>query len=456
MSDFRPLLIERKPMKGFIHILEIMIVALVIFLVMALFAYIPRIETDWARTRLILYGNDLFFSLDSKGVDWLNKTQVNDSISRLLPGNLKFDLSVKNAVKPQISLGCACPQGMVNVFDEFLNDLEFNGVNTSFRLEWINSSDISFPITLDLVLFLDMNIPDSKRNELEQYLDHDKGVIEISSLDANIIGYPIQRDILNLGYVQAGVQTNADAGFQETMPGRDNYKIRKYFSHLPFRIGLAPGTAPQGVTSCTNRYVSGLFTFRENSYRLWVTDNTTTIPGSCDLALYIDMNGNSQLEPGEGPFMPGEGFELGGYSFLPREIKWDHTDIIFQEGPGYEFVFSGLGETVYPRDNASEKVLLRRADELYGDGRGIPVSAINYYIINGKGRAAWLSNSSVHELKSDTKQLIKSLIIWAAGEEYRILERGDKTSPVTLYFYKFLSRDMFQPIEISLTLGYMQ
>ncbi len=440
-------------MKGFIHVLEIIIVALALFLVIALFIYIPRIESDWMKTKLIFYGNDLFFSLDQEGLNWLDKAQVNESVNRLLPRNLEFDLKVKNAIKPIISLGCVCSQDTADMFQEFLNDFEFNGVNISFRVEWINYSEISFPVTLDLVLLFNTIIPDNKRKQLERYLKYDRGIIEISSLDELTLGYPIYQDIFNLEWVDESLPlVDYDAEFQETGIGDKNYKFSKYFYHVPLRVGLTPRTPPQGVTSCTGKYMSGLFSFRENTYTVWVIDNSSS---TCDLGLYIDINGNNDLdEPGEGYYSAGDTIELDGYNFLAGEIDWNYSDIIFQESPEYRFRFSNLPETIHPKDNVSEKIILNRGDETYPDGRTVPVSIINYNMVNGKGRVAWLSNSSVQELKSSTEQLIKTLIIWAAGEKYQLITGMEKTSPVTLYFYKTLNQDMFQPIGLELTIGY--
>ena len=440
-------------MKGFIYIVEIIIVGLTLMLVVSLSANIPRIEHDWTKTRLIIYGNDLFFALDEKGINWFDSNEVSNSLNALLPRNMEFDIKVKNAIKPVISLGCACPQDMLDTFREFLDDFELNGANTTFRIEWIDPSEPSFPVTLDLILFLNMHIPDSKRNELEGYLKKDRGVVEISYLDTMTLGETIYKDIFNLGWVNEALGMEGTGGLQETEPGKDNYNLRKYFHHVPYRVELSPDLPPKGITSCTDEYVSGNFTIRERNYKLWVIDNSTY---TCDLALYIDMNSNSWLnDSGEGPFTEGETLELDGYEFLVREIKWNYTELVFQDQE-YRFQPAKMGETIYPRDNSSDKIFLKRMDVLYSDGRSVPLSTINPNVIDGNGRVAWLSNTTALDLKSDIKQLIKSLIIWAAGDEYWLVPGREKVSPSTFYFFKPLNQDMFQPIELILTLGYRQ
>lgn len=444
---------ERKHMKGFIYIVEIIIAGLTLLVVISLSADIPRIEHDWTKTKLIIYGNDLFFTLDEKGINWFDRNEVSSSIRNLLPMNMEFDIRVKNAIKPVISLGCACPQDMLDTFREFLDDFELNGANTSFRLEWIDPSNPSFPVTLDLILFLDMHIPDGKRNELENYLKSDKGVLEISGMDRDTISETIYRDIFNLGWIEESISMQGVGGLQDTEPGKANYNMRKYFHHVPFRTDLSPDLPPKGITSCTSKYLSGSFTIRESSYKLWVIDNSTY---TCDLALYIDMNGNGWLnDSGEGPYGEGETPKLEGYKFLIREINRNHTELLFQDQE-YRFKPAKMGETIYPRDNSSDRIFLKRADVLYPDGRSVPLSTINHNVMGGKGRVAWLSNSTASYLKSDVKQLIKSMIIWTAGEEYWLVRGREKVDATTFYFFKPLNQDMFQPVEFILTLGFRQ
>jgi len=83
-------------MKGFIHIVEIVIISLVMFLVVTQFSSIPQLKSEWPKTRLMLQGNDLLFSLDKTGIGWLNSTEVEDSFAKALNGTtIQYDLSIK-------------------------------------------------------------------------------------------------------------------------------------------------------------------------------------------------------------------------------------------------------------------------------------------------------------------------------------------------------------------------
>ena len=76
-----------KAMRGFIHVIEIIIVSLLVFMVIFQFSGVPAMETDWDKTKLSLQANDILFSMDMLGVNWLDANQVEAQISEFLPEN---------------------------------------------------------------------------------------------------------------------------------------------------------------------------------------------------------------------------------------------------------------------------------------------------------------------------------------------------------------------------------
>jgi len=76
--------------KGFIHVIEIIIVSMLVFFAIMQFSYLPPIETDWAKTKLTLQGNDLLFSLDRMGVDWKYNNDIQSKLSGVLPENTVY------------------------------------------------------------------------------------------------------------------------------------------------------------------------------------------------------------------------------------------------------------------------------------------------------------------------------------------------------------------------------
>lgn len=84
-----------KAMKGFIHIIEIIIVSLLVFFVFIQFSYVPSMEITWSGAKLKLQGNDLLFSLDRLDMDWTNPNDPGyDMLSELLPSNTIYKVIV--------------------------------------------------------------------------------------------------------------------------------------------------------------------------------------------------------------------------------------------------------------------------------------------------------------------------------------------------------------------------
>lgn len=83
--------------KGFVHIVEIVMITLLVFLLIGQFTSIPRIDNDWTRAKLYLQANDLAFTLEKKGVTWRNATQVSQELSGLLNPNTVYAVSITNS-----------------------------------------------------------------------------------------------------------------------------------------------------------------------------------------------------------------------------------------------------------------------------------------------------------------------------------------------------------------------
>lgn len=58
------------------HIVEIIIVAVLMFFLIFQFSNIPRAYADWSRAKLTLQAYDVLFSLEGSGLNWSNPTEV--------------------------------------------------------------------------------------------------------------------------------------------------------------------------------------------------------------------------------------------------------------------------------------------------------------------------------------------------------------------------------------------
>jgi len=76
--------------KGFIHVIEIVVISVLILFAFAQFSYVPSMDTDWTKTKLNLQGNDLLFSLDRSGIDWFDEESVDNALSETLAQNVIY------------------------------------------------------------------------------------------------------------------------------------------------------------------------------------------------------------------------------------------------------------------------------------------------------------------------------------------------------------------------------
>ena len=68
------------------------------------------------------------------------------------------------------------------------------------------------------------------------------------------------------------------------------------------------------------------------------------------------------------------------------------------------------------------------------------------------GRTVWLSNSTNTD---DWRVLMKAAVVWAAGDTDYIINNDISREIVTVSFMKLLRKDMYEPIDIVLTMGYL-
>ncbi|MEE9323457.1 MAG: hypothetical protein V3U72_02835 [Candidatus Aenigmarchaeota archaeon] len=141
-------------MKGFIHVVEILLVVLLVFFVFAQFASIPRVSDDWAKIKLGLTGDDVLKALERKGVDWFNRTELGDELNQTLPGNIIYSVLLENVIKPEIEIGCLCDNEDFQIVEKIFEDESFimNGAEVEFEITQVTDKDSLFSLDYDVAL----------------------------------------------------------------------------------------------------------------------------------------------------------------------------------------------------------------------------------------------------------------------------------------------------------------
>ena len=245
--------------KGFIHVVEIVVISLVVFILVFQFTTIPAIRADWDRTKLALQGNDILFTLDRAGVSWLNSQDMGQALSPLLEGtNINYRVSVENAIKSDISVACICTPQERSELASLLEPFTLNDEAVSFEVI-LYDPDVTtgrenparaFTLEHDLVYFGEYFLTQTAFYDLDDYLDqmstylrNGKGLVLEQDLTGSLFQSGRQgQSLTQLFGVEAG---QGLAGTQdilfETNALSEFYNIEKYFRHIPSGIDWGDG-----------------------------------------------------------------------------------------------------------------------------------------------------------------------------------------------------------------------
>ena len=501
-------------MKGFMHIVEVLLIVLLVFFVFSQFASIPRISDDWSRTKLSLMGSDVLRALEMKGTDWFDKTEVEYELNRTLPKNLVYSVLLENVIKPEIVIGCLCSDSEMNVINDILYPGSFFINDEKVEFEVIGVDDPSELFSLDFDVALVYGYEDFSINPypLRNFLNYDRGIVEISD---NPVIDSVQNTTFGLG-LSGTTSGSYEITFSDSSRenGKELNKIYDYFHHIPLfyssfeslgqwreESGKAnisdigkPGPSVKLTGSDCLSINTLIYTKFYNSFKR----------GEIDFDAYLDENASLFVGLGE-YYASLSTNESSGYdsfydqsmnpigsdtSHLTEPWRWNHIKImakgndlmLYNKGERVAIVpasvsspsnisfFNLCGEAYVDNVRVTHEESYRFGNFLdnenttqsRGDVNKIlleqewtdsPACIINYNVEGiGKGRTVWLSENPSYD--SGYKTLVKSLVSWAAGNKYRVIKANIKR-PVSSRIYKPLNKDMFQNMKISLELGYL-
>jgi len=232
-------------LKGFLHVSEIIIVIMLVFVMLYQFTSIPEMKTAWGRSKLTLMSHDILYSMERSGINWFDAAEAKANLSATLPTTTGFALRTMQDVRPEIKVGCVCNQSHFDILQqEMLTDFDLNGLRRSFKLERIDPDSIKFSVDNDVIIFWDFpdNIKDGfdEDKNLRRYLASGHGVVLFSSLTENEVkNNKWHQDVFNLGWVDPAdssyVRTK-DARFPLLTPPQNGYQVRKLFYHMPYEL----------------------------------------------------------------------------------------------------------------------------------------------------------------------------------------------------------------------------
>jgi hypothetical protein len=505
-------------MKGFMHVVEILLVIVLVFFVFMQFASIPSISGDWTKTKLSLMGSDVLRTFEKKGVDWFNETSLRKEFNQTLPENLIYAVTLENVIKPKIKIGCLCNGSELSAANAMLSPGWFmiNGVNTTFDIVKVNNLNESFSLDFDVALIYGYRNLTQSIAPMRNFLGYDKGVVEITDIpridDA-------QKSIFGLNSTS---QRSGGMGIVFSAASRENgkeiNKIYDYFEHIPLfydsferldqwagdaNLSSAGNPTPSVKLSGNDCFSDAKFIFTRfyDSFKAGEIDFDAYLPQGSSLFIGFVKSGgyeylaslSTNASNGYDSFYIRSPLQSTGsnMSHLTQPLRWNRIKII---ADGASLSLYNNGEKVASAMSAgvspSNISLSARCGDAYVDnirvtegenkdmdnflqnenitqisnnankvllvqkGTNLPASIINYNV-EGIGRGRTAwISGNANYASEDYRTLVRSLVTWASGSEHKII-KADIKNGVSSYIYRPMSRDMFENAKIVLELGYL-
>ncbi len=360
-------------MKGFVHVLEIILCALMVMIVLTQFSSLYLKQSSWPKNYLSMASRDMVYTASFLGDDWQNSSFIQASMDKILfSSNIEYESGLKNAVKRNMIVGCFCTADEMPLLKTQLDSFELNGRDMTFKV--LDMAGVQDWNSLDVIVYAHYQNMDTDRVKIMPFLEKDRGMILAAPLTQAIIaGDATLREVFGIKWITNLRPPSTNAVFIPTSPWNESYNAMKYF--YGFRASdytnpLNSEDALGGPVSCTNSTHEGRIKTRGAEKKFWIIDSSEKSPGRtyCDYAVYVDSNGNGEADPLEGPLAVGDVFSLNGYEMKLKDIQTQaYNELVEAEaGVGWSPATPGLctGE----------------GDDLCSEGEGVQTAARNQVV----------------------------------------------------------------------------
>lgn len=335
-------------MKGFIHIVEIVVTLMLVFVALNQFSSLYAKGINWSENYLYVAGRDLLYTLGD--IDFYNSSLLQERLSILKQRNIEYDVRLSNAIKNNIIVGCDCNDqelGMVkgNLSSFFVNDREM--IFNLFKMSEVDNWN-----DLDVIIYPSVKNLDSSKAALMNFLDSGKGVIEIGAVGAHA-SEDVQKTIFNLKTRSDSViPGDVNIGFNKTTVDKPSYPIAKYFNRLPAVVRMKRAADVAGARSCTNSTYTSNMTFRSLNFTIFIIDEEGSCSSRLNAEVFVDKDMNYAISEDEVGYREGENFAVIGYNFTVKKIWWGNNQnwTEAEQGAGawsaYPDLCTGIGDYV--------------------------------------------------------------------------------------------------------------
>ncbi len=177
--------------KGLFHIVEIVIISIVMFVMITQLSLIPEPESDWSKTRILVQGRDILYSMGESGVEWSDEAALRDNMNYSFGDSaIKYKLEYRGVPPERIIVGCLCDgtPGCTGFCNWFFSEMD--SYNSAGPLSFNN-----FPVTFtvinsDVISNLwDVGITNQELTGFEypllNFISSNKGFILVQDIDSS-------------------------------------------------------------------------------------------------------------------------------------------------------------------------------------------------------------------------------------------------------------------------------
>ncbi|MFH1105653.1 MAG: hypothetical protein V1731_00365 [Candidatus Aenigmatarchaeota archaeon] len=308
-------------MRGFIHVVEIVVTMMLIFVALSQFSNFYVKDMAWSANYLYLIGKDLLYTLGD--MDFYNSTTVRERLSILKSRNIEYEMKLSNAMKSTVVVGCDCTDQEANAIRGNLSSFFANNREITFSV--FKMTDVDNWNDLDVIVYPQVKNLDSSKAALMNFLDAGKGVIEIGAVGAHA-SEDVQKTVFNLKTRTESIPLgDINITFNKTSANKPSYLIVKYFNSLPAVVKMKRDLDVGGARSCTNSTYTGNMTFRSLNFTVFIIDEENSCSSSLTPEVFVDKDMNYRLSAGEVGYKEGENFTVIGYNFTVKKIWWSNN-----------------------------------------------------------------------------------------------------------------------------------
>lgn len=436
--------------KGFIHIVEAVLISMIIVSMIPALLQPVSFEENWGRIRLKKTGRDILKTLDQSGeldrIMSFNSTEVRQILEG--GGNrrgilqqrgdlIQYGVRTENAYKNTIRVGFNCtggcdPDAEKNRIERILAPTWFNGRFIKFQVfpfNWKKFQGNNQYYDIDVIFLNGDDQVDEAENywgggnsKIKTFLERGNGIVEyvnLTSADMNTF----QENVFGL----AGSSTGGTGDLE--FVNRDDTTKPNY---EPSKIFYGTGSFANDTQSA-----EGNWTVRGEKHNI-------TVEKVSDGYNVTISDGTTHCEDCK----EGDSFPMGGYDFTIDKVKEMETGpyggeyvVWFRHGEGYEFSNFVEDGDIKPINDEWDRAVLE-----------VPSRQEAGFVVNESlGKVAWISKGG----SDDVKGLVQAGVIWSAGKGWWNVLRSPGRDAVSVSRFGINQQEVYEPYRVVLNLWYI-